>query len=106
MLLRASIYTTGGVYESRTTPVLGCAWLYVYPFISGKLNYVMTGLGWGMKALRLLPEGLVLLSIPFDLLPMIATNLADMEWEPPAYSDGRDGYIARFSEVERGLADA
>jgi uncharacterized protein (DUF169 family) len=105
VILRASIYTVGGMYESRMTPVLGCAWLFVYPFISGKLNYMMTGLGWGMKALGVLPQGLVLLSIPFDLLPMISANLADMEWTPAAYSDGRDGYVRRFTEVERTLAD-
>ena len=38
VILRASVYTVGGVYESRMTPVLGCAWLFVYPFISGKLQ--------------------------------------------------------------------
>lgn len=105
VLLRASIYTCGGMYESRTTPVLGCAWLFVYPFVSGKLNFMMTGLAWGMKALRVLPEGLVLVAIPFDLLPMIAANLADMDWTPPSYTDDREGYIRRFAELERDLAD-
>jgi hypothetical protein len=74
----------------------------VYPFVSGKLNYMMTGLAWGMKALRVLPEGLVLVSIPFDLLAMMVANLSDMEWAPPS-TDGRDGYIARFNELERRL---
>jgi len=96
ILLRASTYTLGGMYESRTTPVLGCAWVFVYPFVSGRLNYVPTGLVWGSKSLHALPEGLMLVSIPFDLLPMMIANLAEMPWRPAAFDDGRDGYLARF----------
>jgi uncharacterized protein (DUF169 family) len=103
VILRASSWTTGRPYVSRSTPVIGCAWLYVYPFVSGELNFSVTGLCWGMKALRVFPEGLVLLSIPFDLLPMITANLAEMPWVPPSYTDGRDGYVARFQSVEKSL---
>jgi len=105
IILRASAYTTGAMYESRGTTVVGCAWLYVYPYISGKLNFSVTGLCWGMRALRALPEGLVVVSIPFDLLPMIATNLEQMPWTPPAYTAGRDGYIALFTEVENKVLE-
>ena len=103
VILRASSWTTGRMYVSKSTPVIGCAWLYVYPFISGELNYSVTGLCWGMKALRVFPEGLVLLSIPFDLLPMITTNLAEMPWTPPSYTDGRDSYVTRFRSAEEEL---
>lgn len=99
ILLRASVYSHGGMYESRTTPVLGCAWLFVYPFVSGRLNYVPTGLVWGSRSLRVLPEGLLLVSIPFDLLPMLVANLETMPWRPPAYDDGREGYLERFARA-------
>jgi hypothetical protein len=33
---------------------------------------------------------------------MMVANLSDMEWAPPS-TDGRDGYIARFNELERRL---
>ena len=56
-----------------------------------------------MKALRVFPEGLVNISIPFDLLPMITANLAEMPWVPPSYTDGRDGYVERFTRVEQTL---
>jgi hypothetical protein len=43
------------------------------------------------------------ISIPFDLLPMITANLAEMPWVPPSYTDGRDGYVERFTRVEQTL---
>jgi uncharacterized protein (DUF169 family) len=99
VILRASTYTVGGVYESRTTPVLGCAWVFVYPFVSGRLNYVPTGLVWGSKSLRALPEGMLLVSIPFDLLPMLVANLTEMPWSPAAFDDGRAAYLQRFRDA-------
>ena len=57
-----------------------CSWLFVYPYVSGEMNYAVTGLGYGMKAKRLLPEGLMLISIPYDLLPMLIQNLQEMDW--------------------------
>jgi hypothetical protein len=77
---------------TKSTPVLICAWLYVYPFLSGELNYSVTGLGFGMKARKVLPEGLILLSFPHDSLPMLIENLKDMEWVPPLH---------RLSEEEK-----
>ncbi len=57
VILRAMTYSTGELYESKTSPVLGCSWLYIYPYMSGKVNYVITGLGHGMKAREVFPEG-------------------------------------------------
>jgi uncharacterized protein (DUF169 family) len=99
IVLRASSYTNGEIYSSKTTTVLGCAWLYVYPYISGKLNYIVTGLCWGMKALQVFPEGLILISIPYDLLPTLVHNLQDMNWTPPAYTEGRDAYLNGFQRL-------
>lgn len=98
IVLRASSHTTGKMYSSKLTTVLGCAWLYVYPYVSGELNYMVTGLCWGMKALQVFPEGLILISIPFDLLPTLVQNLQDMEWVPTAYTKGRDAYLEGFHQ--------
>ncbi|MBN1629364.1 MAG: DUF169 domain-containing protein [Thermoleophilia bacterium] len=87
IVLRALSYTTGMVLNSRMTNVLGCAWLYVYPYLSGQVNYLTTGIGFGMKAQKVFPEGKQLISIPYDWLPVITMNLEEMEWVPPSYSD-------------------
>ena len=91
ILLRASSYRTGEMWVSRFSPAIGCAWIYAYPYLTGELNYAMTGLGHGMKRRNLFPEGRQLVSIPFDLLPSILQALQDMPWVLPAYEpDGND----------------
>ena len=92
ILLRAYCYTSGKMLTTKSTPVLICAWLFVYPYLSGELNYTVTGLGFGMKARKVLPEGLILLSFPYDSLSMLIENLKDMEWVPPLH---------RLSEEEK-----
>jgi uncharacterized protein (DUF169 family) len=91
ILLRAMSYRTGEMWESKFTAAIGCAWTYIYPYLSGKLNYNITGLGHGMKRRKLFPEGRQLVSIPFDLLPSILKNLQEMPWVLPAFEpDGME----------------
>lgn len=104
ILLRAHSYSTGKMLISRTTPVIMCAWLYVYPYLSGELNFFVTGLGVGMKSRKILPEGLVLISIPYDLLPTLIENLQDMEWVLPLYTlseEEKPGYFQRVVDELR-----
>ena len=94
IILRASSYATGKMYSSRLTTVIGCSWLYIYPYISGDLNYIITGLCAGMKARQVFPDGLILVSIPYDLLPTVLRSLQDMDWEPPLYAvGGREKFL-------------
>ncbi len=98
ILLRAMCYTTGKMWCSKGTPVMGCAWIYIYPYISGELNFLVTNLFHGMKARQVLPDGIILISIPYDLLPSMVENLQDMEWVLPAYTEGRDEHNRKFKE--------
>lgn len=86
IVLRALSYTTGKVLTSKMTNVLGCAWLYAYPYLSGEVNYLTTGIGFGMIVQKVFPPGRQLISIPYDWLPAITLNLQEMEWVPPSYS--------------------
>ena len=96
ILLRAMSYRTGEMWESKFTAAIGCAWTYVYPYLTGKLNYSITGLGHGMKRRKLFPEGRQLVSIPFDLLPSMLRTLKEMPWVLPAYkSDGME-FVGRL----------
>ena len=91
ILLRASSYKTGNMWVSKYTPAIGCAWIFVYPYLTGELNYATTGLGHGMKRRKLFPEGMQVISIPFNLLSSIMEALRDMPWVPPAYKpDGME----------------
>ena len=86
ILLRALSYSTGKMLTTKSTPVIMCAWLFIYPYVSGDVNFTVTGLGSGMKAKKVLPEGLMLVSIPYDLLPMMIDNLQDMQWVLPLHT--------------------
>jgi uncharacterized protein (DUF169 family) len=103
-LLRALSYSSGRMWSAKGTTVIGCAWLYLYPYLSGELNFTLTGFGHGMKARKLFPEGLILMSIPFDLLPGMVKNLRDMKWVPLSYTLGRDGHKKRVKKIVEELA--
>jgi uncharacterized protein (DUF169 family) len=92
IILRALSYSTGKPVVSKCTPVLMCGWIFSYPYLTGEMNYVVTGIGYGMKNQKLLPEGLFLISIPYDVIPMLLENLQEMEWALP---------ITRMSNEDR-----
>ena len=104
IVLRAMSYSTGEVWETRTTGVLGCAWLYIYPFQSGKVNYTVTGLAFGSKAKQIFEEGWMLISIPYNWLPIITQNLKEMEWVLPSYTEGREKFLKREQKVFKEAA--
>jgi uncharacterized protein (DUF169 family) len=99
ILLRAMTYSTGEMYESKATTIGGCSWLYVYPYLSGKVNYTITGLAFGMKGRQVFPEGWLLISIPYHWIPTITQNLKEMKWVLPAYTLGRE----KFMQYEQGI---
>lgn len=103
ILLRALCYSTGKMITTHTTPAMMCAWIYIYPFVSGELNYAISGLGAGMKSRGVLPEGLMIISIPHDLLPMIVENLQEMEWVLPAYTLSEDEKRVYFQKAVDAL---
>jgi uncharacterized protein (DUF169 family) len=102
ILLRAMSYRTGKMWLSKFSPAIGCAWIFIYPYLSGELNYTITGLGHGMKRRKLFPEGLQFVSIPFDILPSMLQALQDMPWVLPAFQpDGLE--FVRKLLIELGI---
>lgn len=101
IVLRAMTYSTGEIYESKSTTALSCSWLYVYPYLTGKVNYFITGLGFGAIGRQAFPPGWVLISIPYNWIPTIAQNLKEMKWTLTAYSLGRE----KFMQWEKGILE-
>lgn len=91
IVLRAMSYSTGEIWQPKTTGVVGCGWLYVYPYLSGNVNYVITGMAYGMISRKVFPEGKVLISIPWNWIPTITQNLKEMKWVLPGY-ESRERY--------------
>ena len=102
VILRAMSYRTGKIWVSKFAPAMGCAWMYIYPYLTGELNYFVTGLGHGMKRRNVFPPGRQVISIPFDLLPSMLQTLRDMPWVLPAFEpDGQE--FVRQVLVDLGL---
>jgi len=104
IILRASSYSTGKMWTAKGSTCLACAWIYAHSYMSGELNYNVSGLGFSMKARRVLPDGLIIISIPSEMIPMIVENLEDMEWEPFWFNLGRDGFIKGVKELEARIS--
>lgn len=103
ILLRASSFSSGKMWSSKNSTCLACAWLFAYPYLTGELNYTVSGLGYSMKARQVLPEGLFIIAVPADLLPGLINDLGEMEWNPDWFSLGREGFIQRVQTSTEGL---
>jgi len=101
IVFRAIEHLSGGPRESKTTGVFGCAWLFTYPYQTGKVNYTVTGLHFGSKAKQVFPEGLILISVPFDWIPTLAQGLKEITWELPGYKEGAE----KFKEGEKKMLE-
>jgi hypothetical protein len=106
IVLRSMSWTTGQMYESKSTPVMGCAWTYVYPYITGKINFTVTGLTHGQIAREVGTEGDLNVSVPWDCLPTMLENLERMEWVLPAYVEGREAHRRRFDQIVGGECES
>ncbi len=98
IVMRAMTYSTGELYHSKTTPVMGCAWIYIYPYQSGKVNYIIPEMVHGMRGRELFSEGSVLISIPYHWIPIITHNLKEMEWHLPSHIN-KEKYFAEFGKI-------
>ncbi len=96
ILLRAMSYRTGQMWISKFTPAIGCAWIYIYPYLSGELNYTIAGLGHGMRRRKLFAEGRQIIAIPSDHLASMLQTLQEMPWVLPAYEPDGSEYVKRL----------
>jgi uncharacterized protein (DUF169 family) len=103
IILRASSYSDGKMWHSKGSTCLACAWIFAHPYLTGQLNYTISGLGYSMKARRAMPEGLFIITFPFDTISSLIENLSDMEWEPYWFKLGRDGFIEEVQRREKEL---
>jgi uncharacterized protein (DUF169 family) len=98
IILRASSYADGKMWQPKGTTCLACAWIYAHPYLTGQMNYTISGLGFSMKARGVLPDGLMIISFPFDAIPSLIDNLQEMEWDPYWFHLGRDGFSAEVKK--------
>jgi len=102
-MLRAIQYDTGEVITSKMTLVMGCNWIFNYPYVTGEVNYVTTGIGYGLKMYKLYPAGSQILSIPWHHIDRVMRNLNEMPWTIPGHTDQKDEFY-RLAHDRLGIA--
>jgi len=103
IILRANSYTSGKVWTARGSTVMACAWMFVYPYLTGEINFTVAGFPFGPTARKLFPEGMIVMSIPWDQIPAIVANLGEMNWVPPSFTIGKEAHKAKARKIAGDL---
>ena len=101
VLMRATSYISGDLWESKSSCVLSCSWLYGYPYVSGKVNYIITGLGHGMRRRKIYPAGWMLISVPYAKLSEMIEALGQMDWELIALKEDEESKAELRARMDR-----
>ncbi|NLT39190.1 MAG: DUF169 domain-containing protein [Clostridiales bacterium] len=100
IIMRATSYISGDLWESKSSAVLSCAWMYVHTYLSGKVNFIITGMHHGLKRRKIYPEGLHIIAIPYQKFCEFFTSLAEMDWELIAMRDDEESKRILASKME------
>lgn len=90
IVMRATSYFSGDLWESKSTPVLSCTWMYAYPIVAKKMNYVVSGIYHGMKRRKSFPAGLRMISVPFNKFPEFFRALDEMDWTLISFREDKE----------------
>ena len=101
IIMRAMTYSTGEMYKSKCTPVMGCSWMLIYPYKTAEVNFIVPALIHGMHGRMLYPPDTLLISIPYRWIPVILDNLGRM----PLHLEGHKSKDAYYAEFEGILTD-
>jgi len=101
IIMRAMTYSTGEMYKSMCTPVMGCAWLLIHTYKTGEVNYIVPALVHGLHGRQLYPSDTLLIGIPYQWIPVILSNLGRM----PLHLEGHKSKAAYYAEFENILTD-
>ncbi len=82
---------------------MGCAWLFIYPFQSGKVNFLIPEMVHGMKGRELFPKGSIVISIPYHWISSMTQNLKEMTWHLPSHENKKQ-YLEEFATILGDLA--
>ncbi len=97
IIMRAYTYATGQLYTSTATPVMGCTWFLIYPYKTGKLNYIIPEFVEGPRSKTLWGDNNILVSIPYQVLPDIVRNMNEMDWD--VSYESAEAHDARFEKI-------
>ena len=104
IMMRAMTYSTGEMYKSTCTPVMGCAWLLIHTYKTGEVNFIVPALVHGLHGRQLYPSDTILIGIPYKWISVILSNLKRM----PLHLEGhksKESYYAEFGGILADLSE-
>ncbi len=104
IVMRAVTYSTGELYKSTSTAVMGCAWFLVHPYKTGEVNFILPALVHGPRGRELWPSDTMLISIPYRWIPTVLTNLSRMQHHLPSH-EGKQQYYDEFGGILKDLSE-
>ena len=104
IVMRAMTYSTGEMYKSLCTPVMGCSWLLIHPYRTAEVNFVVPALVHGLHGRQLYPADTLLISIPYRWIPTVLTNLEKMKLQLEGHKSKAD-YHSEFEGILMDLAE-
>ncbi len=102
IITRAVSYVTGKVFSGRGTPVVSCSYVYAYPYLTGDMNFTIVPVG-GF-GINIMPDNLVITSLPYDMLPGIVESLKDMNWYPEMNTISRPELKIKVDRITEEIA--
>ncbi len=104
LLMRAMSYDTGDIWESKSTSVLGCSWMFAYTYLTGKVNMTTSGMYFGMRRRKAMEPGWQVITIPYQKLGAIIRNLEVMPWVPYGWKDDPES-LAQYQSAQERMAE-
>ena len=104
VIMRAMTYSTGEMYKSLCTPVMGCAWLFIHPYKTAEVNFIVPALIHGLHGRQLYPPETLLIGIPYRWIPIILTNLERMQIRLVGHKSKED-YYAELGGIFKDLEE-
>ena len=104
LVMRAMTYSTGEMYKSSCTPVMGCSWLLIHPFKTQEVNFIVPALVHGPHGRELYSPDTLLIGIPYRWIPAVLRGLNEMTYHLEGH-ESRDKYYAEFEGILSDLAE-
>ena len=101
IIMRATSYISGDLWETKCSSVLSCAWMYSYPYVSGKVNSCITGMHHGMKRRKTYPAGRHIIAIPYQKINEVVQALEEMPWELIAMKEDPESKAELKARMDR-----
>lgn len=101
-VLRAATYTTGISYKSEQTPVMGCSWFMIWPYMTGNINFFVPAFVHGPSGRKLWSSDTVLVAVPYQWVPTVIENLSKMPLKLKGH-ETKEGYYSEFEGILKDL---